>query len=99
MFASSVVAMPLLLERRVTLMQAVLISWQTVLQNPVPMALWAAIIMGFTLLGLGSLLIGLVAVIPMLGHASWHAYRALIDPASLPERNSALVASKPLDTL
>ena len=99
MFASSVVAMPLLLDRRVTLMQAVLISWQTVLENPVPMALWAAIIMGFTLLGLGSLLMGLVAVIPMLGHASWHAYRALIDPASLPERNSVPVAPNPLDTL
>lgn len=99
MFASSVVAMPLLLDRRVTLMQAVLISWQTILENPVPMALWAAIIMGFTLLGLGSLLMGLVAVIPMLGHASWHAYRALIDPASLPERNSVPVAPNPLDTL
>ena len=46
--------------------------------NPAPMALWAALIMGFTLLGLGSLLIGLVFVIPMLGHASWHAYRDLV---------------------
>jgi uncharacterized membrane protein len=88
MFASSVVAMPLLLDRRVTLLQAVLISWQTVLTNPLPMAFWAALIMGFTLLGLGSLLIGLIAVIPMLGHASWHAYRALIDTTSLEARES-----------
>jgi uncharacterized membrane protein len=86
MFASSVVAMPLLLDRRVTLMQAVLISWQTVLVNPIPMAVWAALIMGFTLLGLGSLLMGLVAVIPMLGHGSWHAYRALVDSSGLPPR-------------
>jgi len=89
MFASSVVAMPLLLDRRVTLLQAVLISWQTVLTNPGPMAFWAALIMVFTLLGLGSLLIGLVAVIPMLGHASWHAYRALIDTSSLEARESS----------
>ncbi|MEY4737356.1 MAG: hypothetical protein RL302_1675 [Pseudomonadota bacterium] len=88
MFASSVVAMPLLLDRRVTLMQAVLVSWQTVITNPGPMALWAALIMGFTLLGLGSLLIGLVAVIPMLGHGSWHAYRALIDTSTLPARDT-----------
>jgi uncharacterized membrane protein len=88
MFASSVVAMPLLLDRRVTLLQAVLVSWQTVLANPLPMALWAAVIMGFTLLGLGSLLLGLVAVVPMLGHASWHAYRALVDTSTLPERDS-----------
>lgn len=89
MFASSVVAMPLLLDRRVTLMQAVLISWQTVITNPGPMALWAALIMGFTLLGLGSLLIGLVAVIPMLGHGSWHAYRALVDTSTLPARDTS----------
>ena len=86
LFASSVVAMPLLLDRRANMMQAVLTSWQAVLVNPAPMALWAALIMGFTLLGLGSLLIGLVFVIPMLGHASWHAYRDLVDASSLPER-------------
>ena len=86
LFASSVVSMPLLLDRRVTLMQAVLTSWQAVLANPVPMGFWAALIMGFTLLGLGSLLLGLIAVIPMLGHASWHAYRDLVDASSLPLR-------------
>ena len=86
-FASTVVAMPLLLDRRATLLQAVLTSWQTVLCNPLPMAFWAAIILGFTLLGLGSLLLGLVAVMPMLGHASWHAYRDLVDATPLPERD------------
>jgi len=86
MFASSVVSIPLLLDRRVSILQAVLTSWQVVLTNPVPMALWAALIMGFTLLGLGSLLLGLIPVIPMLGHASWHAYRALVDTSALPAR-------------
>ena len=86
MFASSIVAMPLLLDRRATLMQAVLTSWQTVLVNPIPMALWAAIIMGLTVLGLGTLMLGLVVVIPLLGHASWHAYRELVDATNLPER-------------
>jgi uncharacterized membrane protein len=97
MFASSVVSMPLLLDRRVSLVQAVLTSWQVVLANPVPMALWAAVIMGFTLLGLGSLLLGLVFVIPMLGHASWHAYRALVDASAFPAReplSAPLVPSK-----
>ena len=88
-FASTAVTIPLLLDRRVTLMQAVFTSWQAVLANPLPMALWAAVIMGFTLLGLGSLLLGLIAVIPMLGHASWHAYRDLVDVSGLPEREWA----------
>jgi uncharacterized membrane protein len=86
MFASSVVTMPLLLDRRVSLLQAVVISWAVVIKNPVPMAVWAGLIMGFTLLGLGSLLLGLVWVVPMLGHASWHAYRELIDASDLPSR-------------
>lgn len=87
-FASTVVAMPLLLDRRVTLLQAVLTSWRVVLANPGPMAFWAALILGFTLLGLGSALLGLVAVVPMLGHASWHAYRDLVDVSALPERDA-----------
>ena len=86
MFASSAVAIPLLLDRRVTLKQAVLTSWRTVLENPLPMAFWAFLIMAFTLLGFASLLLGLIAFIPMLGHASWHAYRDLVDVSGLPER-------------
>lgn len=89
LFASSVVSMQLLLDRRVTLMQAVLTSWQAVLANPVPLGFWAALIMLFTLLGLGSLFLGLIAVIPMLGHASWHAYRDLVDASNLPLREPA----------
>ena len=87
MFASSAVSIPLLLDRRVTLMQAVLTSWRAVLENPAPMAFWAFLIMAFTLLGFASLLLGLIAIMPMLGHASWHAYRDLVDVNELPERS------------
>jgi uncharacterized membrane protein len=52
------------------------------------MALWAAIIMVFTMLGLGSLLLGLIPVIPMLGHASWHAYRDLVDVSHIEAREA-----------
>ncbi len=86
LFASSVVSMPLLLDRRVDVLQAVLTSWKTVLRNPGALALWAALIMGLTLLGMATALLGLVIVLPWLGHASWHAYRALVDASALPER-------------
>lgn len=82
-FASSVVAIPLLVDRRVGLWDAVLTSWRVVGENPVPMAVWAAVVMGFTLLGMAAALIGLVFVIPMLGHASWYAYRDVL-PADAP---------------
>ena len=90
-FASSVVAMPLMLDRRVTVRQAVLTSWSVVLANPGPMALWAALIVMLTLLGLGSYLLGLVVVMPLLGHASWHAYRDLVDASAFPARDDAMV--------
>jgi uncharacterized membrane protein len=90
-FASTVITIPLLLDRRVTLMQAVLTSWKTVLLNPLPLALWAALIMGLTLLGLVSALLGLIVLVPLLGHASWHAYRDLVDASALPELDAPAV--------
>lgn len=86
LFASSVVSMPMLLDRRVTVLEAVLTSWKVVLTYPVTMAFWAFLLMGFTLLGIFSLYLGLILVVPMLGHASWHAYRDLVDVRDLPSR-------------
>ena len=85
-FASSVVSMPLLLDRRISVLAAVLTSWKAVLTYPVTMAFWAFLLMVFTLLGVFSLYLGLILVVPLLGHASWHAYRELVDVQDLPAR-------------
>ena len=95
LFASSVITLPLLLDRRIGVLDAVLTSWRVVLENPVPMAVWAGLIMGFTLLGLGSALLGLVFVVPLLGHASWHAYRDAVDASALPARGDAAEGAGP----
>ena len=86
MFASSVISMPLLLDRRVSVLQAVLTSWKTVLTHPLPMGVWAGLILVLSLMGLVSMLMGLIVVMPVLGHASWHAYKDLIDVSELAER-------------
>ena len=80
MFASSVVAIPLLLDRDVGVRDAVLASVRAALLNPVPMALWATLILVITLLGMGTALVGLVVAVPWLAHSSWHAYRDLVEP-------------------
>jgi len=80
------VSMPLLLDRRVNLLDAVLTSWRVVLANPLPMAVWSGLIMLLVLLGFATLLLGLVVVVPLLGHASWHAYRDLVDASLLARR-------------
>lgn len=81
-FASSVVAMPLLLDRPVGVLTAVLTSWRVVIANPIPMAAWAALIMLLTFLGMATALVGLIVIMPLLGHASWHAYRDLVRDAA-----------------
>jgi len=77
-FASSVVALPLLVDRQVGVQQAILTSWRAVAANPVCMSLWAFLVMLLTMVGLGTLMFGLMLVIPVLGHATWHAYRDLV---------------------
>lgn len=77
-FASSVVAIPLLVDRKVGVRRAVLTSWRAVMANPVCTSLWAAIVMSLCLLGIGTLMFGLIVVVPVLGHATWHAYRDLV---------------------
>jgi uncharacterized membrane protein len=85
-FAASVVSMPLLLDRDADLPTAVLTSIQAVAANPVALALWATLIMVLTALAMGLLFLGLIIVIPVLGHATWHAYTDLVDPSALPPR-------------
>jgi uncharacterized membrane protein len=56
-------------------------SVMAVAMNPKPMALWAGLIAGFMALGLMSLLVGLVIVFPLIGHATWHAFRDVVREA------------------
>ncbi len=86
MFASSVAAIPLLLDREVDVRDAVLTSVRAALLNPLPMALWATLILGVTLLGMATALVGLIVAVPWLAHASWHAYRDLVEPKGASER-------------
>lgn len=88
MFASSVVTLPLLLDRRIDVFDAVLVSWRAVMANPLPLALWAALIMVLALLGLLGFVMGCAVVLPVLGYASWHAYRDLVDASALPLREA-----------
>jgi uncharacterized membrane protein len=83
-FASSVVAIPMLLDRKVSVLAAVLTSWRAVLANPLPLAMWAALLLGLTVAGIATALLGLVVVAPWLSHATWHAYRDLVDASALP---------------
>jgi uncharacterized membrane protein len=77
-FAISVVAMPLMLDRPVDAITACLTSLRLCLTQPVPMLCWAALLSVLVALAMAPWFVGLWVVAPVLGHASWHAYRATV---------------------
>ncbi|GAC1553959.1 MAG: DUF2189 domain-containing protein [Beijerinckiaceae bacterium] len=81
-FCISVVSFPLLLDRDVGAGAAVVTSIRSVIENPLPMAVWALIIVAGLALGFVTLFIGLAIVMPVLGHATWHLYRRVVEPAA-----------------
>lgn len=76
----SVVSFPLLLDRNVGLVTAVRTSVWAVVENPGPMALWGLIVAGGLVIGMAPALLGLIVVMPVLGHATWHLYRKVVAP-------------------
>jgi uncharacterized membrane protein len=78
-FAVSVVSLPMLLDREVDTATAVITSVRAVTANLGPMILWAAILTVLAAIGIATWMVGLVLIFPWLGHASWHAYRALVE--------------------
>ncbi|MDU9004363.1 DUF2189 domain-containing protein [Sedimentitalea todarodis] len=81
LFAVTVVAMPLLLDRETNFVSAMLTSIRVVTQNPVVMLSWAAIISVTMLLSLVPAFLGLIFTLPILGHTTWHLYRRAVSPA------------------
>lgn len=77
-FAVSAIAVPLIIERHATASQAMLISFRAVLTHLPAMILWSALILVLALVGLAPFLLGMLVVMPLLGHATWHAYRSLV---------------------
>jgi uncharacterized membrane protein len=79
-FSFTVVSFPLLLDRDVDFITAMISSVRAVKTNFWQMLAWALIIALFLAFGLLSGLLGLIVVLPLLGHASWHVYRKLVEP-------------------
>jgi len=76
--AISVVSFPLLLDRDVGLYGAVSTSIRAVAANPGPMAVWGLIVAGGLVIGMIPAFLGLIIVMPVLGHATWHLYRKVV---------------------
>lgn len=83
-FALSVVSFPLLLDRNVGVAVAIATSIRAILRNPLMMALWGLIVATGLVIGSVPFFLGLAVVMPVLGHATWHLYRRVVEPDSSP---------------
>jgi len=78
-FCISVVSLPLMLDRDMDTVAAILTSLRAVRANPGAMLVWAALIALLMALGYATLMIGVVVIFPLLAHATWHCYRDVVD--------------------
>jgi len=79
-YAISAVSIPMMLTERVDAVTAIGHSVSAVAKNPKAMGLWAVVIAALIAAGIATLSIGLIVAFPLVGHATWHAYRSVIGP-------------------
>ncbi|HRQ55967.1 MAG TPA: DUF2189 domain-containing protein [Azoarcus taiwanensis] len=79
-FGVSIVSIPLMLDRNQDAISSMLGSIGVLFRNPGTMLLWAVLLVSLTIIGFLTFHLGLVLLMPIIGHATWHAYRELLEP-------------------
>ncbi len=79
LFALTVVSLPLLMDRDIDFISAMIASWTLVAANPGVMLVWAALLAAGLFAGMLSGFLGLFLVLPLFGHATWHLYRRALE--------------------
>jgi uncharacterized membrane protein len=85
----SVVSFPLMLDRHATAIDAIRTSLQAVMKNPITMAAWGLIVSVLLVVGSLPFFVGLAVVLPVLGHATWHLYRKVVEPDPNPPQEQS----------
>ena len=82
-FAITVVSLPLLGDRRVDFITAIIVSLGVVRSNTAVMIGWALLVAALLFLAMLPMFLGLLLILPLLGHATWHLYRRVVTPSGL----------------
>ena len=83
-FSASAFSLPMIMDRKVDTVTAVVTSINAVLRNKGPMAVWGGLIVAAVAVGFATAFLGLAVLLPLIGHATWHGYRETIDPSAWP---------------
>ena len=86
-FTTSAFSLPMLMDRKTDAITAVVTSVNAVLRNKKTMLIWAIMIVSFVVIGFLTFFIGFIVFLPLIGHATWHAYRDTIDASEWPEHD------------
>lgn len=86
-FTTSAFSLPMLMDRKTDAITAVVTSINAVLRNKKTMLIWAIIIVSFVIIGFITFFLGFIVFLPLIGHATWHAYRDTIDASEWPEND------------
>ncbi len=92
-FSASAFALPMIVHRRVDAVTAVVTSVNAVLRNRVVMVIWLSIALGGLVLGILTACLGLIVILPVLGHAAWHGYLETVDASAFPRHDVGVTAS------
>jgi uncharacterized membrane protein len=83
LFSTTVFAMPMLLDTEIDFVTAIVTSIRAVLASPIPMLGWGVVVTAATVVALAPFFLGLLVILPVLGHATWHLYAlAKSEPAA-----------------
>jgi uncharacterized membrane protein len=77
-FTLSAISIPLLMDQDTDFLSAVATSIRAMIQNPKAMLLWAGVIASLMILGMATAFVGLIITFPLVGHATWHAYKSIV---------------------
>ncbi len=92
-FSASAFSLPMIVHRRVDAVTAVVTSVNAVLRNKLAMMVWLAVIVAGVLVGVATAFIGLVVILPVIGHAAWHGYLDTIDAGAFPRHEVGITAT------
>jgi uncharacterized membrane protein len=86
-FTASAFSLPMIMDRKTDAITAVITSVNAVLRNKLTMLIWAIIIVSFVAVGFATFFVGFIVFLPLIGHATWHAYRDTVDASDWPEND------------
>ena len=92
-FSASAFSLPMIMHRDVDSITAIVTSINAVLRNKLAMFVWLSLIVSMLVIGVVTMFVGLIVIIPLIGYAAWHGYQETIDAEAFPRHEIGITAT------